>query len=132
MRYLTLVGRVLYTAIFLFGAPGHFTATYAGYAAQAGVPAPSVLVPIAGVIALAGGLSVLLGYRAKQGAWLLVVFLVPVTLFMHKFWGVTHPMMAQMQQVNFIKNLGLLGGALLIAYFGTGPLSLDARRTGPA
>ena len=131
MRYLTLVGRVLYTAIFLFGAPGHFTATYAGYAAQAGVPAPSVLVPIAGVIALAGGLSVLLGYRAKQGAWLLVVFLVPVTLFMHKFWGVTDPMMAQMQQVNFIKNLGLLGGALLIAYFGTGPLSLDARRTTP-
>jgi putative oxidoreductase len=131
MRYLPLVGRVLYTAIFLFGAPGHFTAQYAGYAAQAGVPAPSVLVPIAGVIALAGGLSVLLGYRAKQGAWLLVVFLVPVTLFMHKFWGVTDPMMAQMQQVNFMKNLGLLGGALLIAYFGTGPLSLDARRTQP-
>ena len=132
MRYLPLVGRVLYTAIFLFGAPGHFTATYVGYATQAGVPAPSVLVPIAGVIALAGGLSVLLGYRAKQGAWLLVLFLVPVTLYMHKFWGVTDPMMAQMQQVNFMKNLGLLGGALLIAYFGTGPLSLDARRTGPA
>ena len=132
MRYLPLVARVLYTAIFLLSAPGHFTAQYAGYAAQAGVPAPSVLVPIAGVLALAGGLSVLLGYRAKLGAWLLVLFLVPVTLWMHKFWGVTDPMMAQMQQVNFMKNLGLLGGALLIAYFGTGPLSLDARLSSPS
>ena len=127
MRYLPLAGRILFTVIFLFGAPGHFTATYAGYAAQAGVPAPGVLVPIAGVIALAGALSVLLGYRAKQGAWLLVVFLIPVTLYMHKFWG-----LVQMQQAHFLKNVGLLGGALLIAYFGSGPLSLDARRTGPA
>jgi len=132
MRYLPLAGRILFTVIFLFGAPGHFTATYAGYAAQAGVPPPGVLVPIAGVIALAGALSVLLGYRAKQGAWLLVVFLIPVTLYMHKFWGLTDPMMVQMQQAHFLKNVGLLGGALLIAYFGSGPLSLDARRTGPA
>lgn len=132
MRYLPLVGRVLYTAIFLFSAPGHFTPQFVGYATQAGVPAPSVLVPIAGVLALAGGLSVLLGYRAKLGAWLLVVFLIPVTFYMHKFWGVTDPMMAQMQQAHFMKNLGLLGAALLIAYFGSGPLSLDARHAPPA
>jgi len=44
----------------------------------------------------------------------------------------TDPMMAQMQQAHFLKNVGLLGGALLIAYFGAGPLSLDDRRTGPA
>src|SRR5881628_3163182 len=132
MRYVAVVGRLLYSAIFLLSGPGHFTAQYAGYAAQAGVPAASALVPLAGVIALAGALSVLLGYRAKIGAWLLVVFLVPVTLYMHKFWGLTDPMMVQMQQAHFLKNVGLLGGALLIAYFGSGPLSLDARRTGPA
>jgi putative oxidoreductase len=41
------------------------------FGAQQGVPLPQVLVPLAGLLSLAGGLSVLLGYRAKLGAWLL-------------------------------------------------------------
>ena len=128
MRYLALVGRLLYSVIFLVSGPFHFTAQYAGYAAQAGVPAASVLVPLAGVISLAVALSVLLGYRAKIGAWLLVVFLVPVTLALHQFWAVHDPMMAQMQQVMFMKNLSMLGAALFLSQTGAGPLSLDARR----
>jgi len=84
------------------------------------------------VIAIAGGLSVALGYRAKLGAWLLVLFLVPVTLAMHNFWTVTDPMMRGMQMALFMKNVSMLGAALLIAYFGAGPVSLDARRRGQA
>src|SRR3989442_14769383 len=57
MRYLALVGRLLYSVIFLVSGPFHFTAQYAGYAAQAGVPPASVLVPLAGVISLAGGVG---------------------------------------------------------------------------
>ena len=78
---------------------------------------------------MAGGLSVLLGYRAKLGAWLIVVFLVPVTLMMHNFWAVHDPVMAQMQMVMFMKNISILGGALLISQFGAGPFSLDAWRS---
>ena len=85
-------------------------------------------VPVSGLIAVAGGLSILVGYRAKLGAWLVVLFLVPVTLMMHKFWAVPDPMMAQIQMMMFMKNLSMLGGALLITQFGAGPLSLDARR----
>ncbi|HYT04146.1 MAG TPA: DoxX family protein [Gemmatimonadales bacterium] len=129
MRYTVLAGRVLYAAIFLLSSPLLFSPQGVGYAVQAGVPAAGLLVPVAGLIALAGALSVVVGYRAKLGAWLLVVFLVPVTFTMHAFWAVKDPMMAQMQQAHFFKNLGLLGAALLIAYFGAGPLSLDARRT---
>jgi putative oxidoreductase len=99
-----------------------------GYAAQQGVPIAGLLVPLSGVIALAGALSVLLGYRARIGAGLLVLFLVPVTVMLHNFWAVADPMMAQMQQVMFLKNLSMLGGALLIAHFGAGPLSVDALR----
>jgi putative oxidoreductase len=127
-RWLAPVGRVLYALIFILAAPGHFKAGTIGYAASAGVPLANVAVPVAGVIALLGGLSVALGFRARVGAWLLVVFLVPVTLFMHRFWGVADPMMAQMQQVNFMKNLALLGAALYLAWAGAGPVSLDARR----
>ena len=127
MRYLVLAGRLLYSAMFITGSPGHFTQQYVGYAAQQGVPAAGLLVPLSGLFALVGGLSVLLGYRAKIGAWLLVVFLVPVTLAMHNFWAVHDPMAAQIQLAMFMKNLSMLGAALLISYFGAGPLSLDAR-----
>ena len=78
------------------------------------------------------GLSVLLGFHARIGGLLLVVFLVPVTLAMHKFWGVADPAVAQLQMILFTKNLALIGGALLIAFFGAGPTSLDARRAASA
>jgi putative oxidoreductase len=127
--YLVLLGRICYSAIFVMTVLGHFSQAYIGYAAQAGVPAAGLLVPLSGVIATAGGLSVALGYKAKIGAWLLVLFLVPVTPMMHNFWAVTDPMMRGMQLAMFMKNVSMLGAALLIAHFGAGPLSLDARRS---
>jgi putative oxidoreductase len=86
-------------------------------------------VPLSGIFALAGGLSVLLGYRARVGAWFIALFLVPVTFMMHKFWAVHDPMMAQIQMIMFMKNVSILGGALLISQFGAGPLSLGARHS---
>jgi putative oxidoreductase len=126
-RYLVLTGRILFSALFLMAAPMHFTQPEIAYAKAAGVPAANLLVPASGLLALAGALSILLGYRAKIGAWLLVLFLVPVTLAMHNFWAVQDPMMAQIQMAMFMKNVSILGGALLISQFGSGPLSLDAR-----
>ena len=128
MVYLVPLGRFLYSAIFLMTLFGHFSAGYIGYAAQAGVPAPGLLVPLSGVIAILGGLSITLGYKAKIGGWLIVLFLVPVSFKMHAFWAVTDPMMRGMQMAMFWKNVSMLGAALLITHFGAGPLSLDARR----
>jgi putative oxidoreductase len=99
------------------------------FSASQGVPLASIAVPLSGVVAIAGGLSILLGYRAKLGAWLIVLFLIPVTLMLHKFWTVQDPMMAQIQMILFMKNVSMLGGALLISQFGAGPFSLDARRS---
>ena len=126
MKYLVLLGRVFYSTIFLKASLGHFSKEIIGYAASQGVPMASLLVPLSGILALLGGLSVLFGYKARWGAWLLVLFLVPVTVMMHKFWGLTDPMAAKIQQIMFMKNLSMLGGALLIAHFGSGPLSMDA------
>jgi putative oxidoreductase len=123
-----LTARVLYTAIFILSGLTHFSSQVVGYAASAGVPFASLAVPAAGILAVAGGLSILLGYRAKIGAWAVVLFLVPVTLMMHNFWAVKDPMMHQMQFVMFMKNLALIGGALLISQFGSGPWSLDDRQ----
>jgi len=124
-----VLGRLFFAAMFLMSGPGLFSKQTIAFAASQGVPLASLAVPFAGALALIGGLSILLGYRAKLGAWLIVVFLVPVTLMMHKFWGVSDPTMAQMQMNNFMKNVSMLGGALLITQFGAGPLSLDARRS---
>lgn len=124
----TLAGRILFSAIFIMSGFLHFSQAEIGYAAQAGVPMARLLVPASGLLALAGGLSILLGYRAKIGGWLLVLFLVPVTLMMHNFWAVKDPMMAQIQMAMFLKNVTIIGGALLISQSGTGALSLDARR----
>lgn len=98
-----------------------------GYAASQGTPAPSFLVPVSGIIAFAGGLSIVFGYKAKLGALLIIIFLVPVTLWMHAFWKITDPMAQQMQMVMFMKNVSMMGAAMLITYFGAGPLSVDEK-----
>jgi len=124
---IAFLGRFLFALIFLMSAPMHFSSQTIAYAASQGVPLASIAVPLSGVIALAGGLSILLGYRARTGAWLIVLFLAAVTPMMHNFWTVTDPMMHQMQFIMFMKNLSMLGGALFISQVGTGPWSLDAR-----
>ena len=124
-----VLGRFLFALIFLMAGANHFNKQSIGYAASQGVPLAAIAVPLAGVLAIAGGLSILLGYRAKLGAWLIVLFLVPVTFMMHKFWTVQDPMMAQVQMIMFMKNISMLGGALLLSHFGAGPLSLDVRRS---
>ncbi len=126
-RAMPLVGRILFAFIFVASAPGHFTEGMIAYAASAGLPLANVLVPLSGIIALAGGLSVMLGFHAKWGAALLILFLLPVTLTMHAFWSVSDPQLHQMQLAMFMKNVSMIGGALVIAYFGAGPMSLDAR-----
>src|SRR5688572_29483612 len=125
MKYLVLTGRIFFSLIFLMTVTFHFKSDAVNYASSHNVPIPNVLVPLSGLIAIAGGLCIALGFRAKMGAWLLILFLVPVTFMMHAFWKETDPMQTQMQMTNFMKNLSLLGGALLITYFGSGPLSLD-------
>jgi putative oxidoreductase len=123
-----LLGRLLFVLIFLMSGPRHFMGQTIAYAASQGVPLASIAVPFSGLLALAGGLSILLGYRARIGAWLIVLFLVGVTPMLHNFWAVTDPMMYQMQMVMFMKNVSMLGGALVISQLGSGPWSLDSRR----
>jgi putative oxidoreductase len=125
---IVILGRLFFVLIFLMAAPNNFSKQGIAYAASQGAPLASLGVPLMGIISLVGGLSILLGYRAKVGAWLIIAFLLIVTPIMHKFWGVADPMMAQVQMINFLKNFSMLGGALLITQFGAGPLSLDARR----
>jgi putative oxidoreductase len=124
---IVFLGRLLFALIFIMSGPRHFMSQTIAYAAAQGVPMASIAVPLSGLLAILGGLSILLGYRARIGAWLIALFLIGVTPMLHKFWGVTDPMMHQMQFIMFMKNVSMLGGALLISQLGSGPWSLDSR-----
>jgi putative oxidoreductase len=125
MQYVLLLGRIFYSLIFLWAFFGHFSAKTIEFATNHGIPMATVLMPILGIIAFLGGLSILLGYKAKWGAWLIVIFLAVMTCMMHKFWRLEDPMMAMVHRAMFLKNLALIGAALMIAFFGSGPLSLE-------
>lgn len=129
MKFLFPLGRVLFALIFIAAAPRHFTREGIHHAADLGVPAAEMLVPLSGVLALAGGVSVAAGYKARWGAWALIAFLVPVTFWMHAYWRLSNPDVAHVQQAMFFKNVSMLGAALLISQFGAGPISFDERRT---
>src|SRR5215471_19097122 len=118
MHILYVVGRVLFASIFIVAAPRHFTAEGINHAADLGVPLAALCVPVSGLMALAGGLSVASGYRTQWGAWLLLAFLVPVTVMMHAFWRLHDPQAVHIQQAMFMKNVALAGAALLLAQAG--------------
>ncbi|MFN8286562.1 MAG: DoxX family protein [Chitinophagales bacterium] len=126
MKYILLLGRLLFSFLFLHTVSNHFSPQTIAHAASVGLPMANILVPLSGVIAILGGLSIALGYKARLGGWLIVLFLIPVTFTMHAFWRETDPMQIQMQTGAFIKNLSLLGAAFYITYFGAGLLSIDA------
>jgi putative oxidoreductase len=127
MKYLVPIGRIFFSLIFIMSGFAHFSKSTIGYAASQGVPLASIAVPLSGLIAIVGGFSIALGFQTKWGAWLIVLFLIPVTFMMHPFWKVQDPMMSQIQMAMFMKNISMLGSAFAFAYFGAGPVSIDAR-----
>lgn len=124
---IVLLGRLFFGLIFVLAGPRHFAGQTIAYAASQGVPLASLVVPFSGALAILGGLSILLGYRARIGAWFIALFLIGVTPMMHNFWAASDPMAHQMQFIMFMKNISMLGGALVISQLGAGPWSLDSR-----
>lgn len=128
MKYIVLIGRILFSIIFINSGFHHFSKASVDYANSQNVPMADILVPFSGILAILGGVSILIGYKARIGAWLLIAFLIPVTIMMHGFWHFNDPAAQQVQISMFLKNTSMLGAAFLIAWFGSGPLSLDQRK----
>lgn len=119
MEVVFLVGRILFVLAFLLsGSTMHLLQARQGieYARMYRVPAPELMVPVSGLIAVLGGLSVALGIWGDLGALLLVAFLLPVAFYMHAFWKETDPQQQANQMAHFLKNLSMAGGALVLFY----------------
>ena len=111
-----IIGRIIFGLYFIRSAYHHFTRVSAmsAYAGAKGVPSPKLAIMGSGVLLLLGGLSMLLGVKPFIGGMLLILFLVPVTFTMHNFWKDQDPGMKMSNNVNFYKNLALLGAGLMI------------------
>lgn len=123
-----LVGRGLLSVIFLLSGLGKIAdwSGTAGYMAAKHMPAVPFFLAAAIVVELAAGLSVLAGYKARLGALVLFAYLIPVTLIFHNFWAF-EGMEQKMQMINFLKNAAIMGGLLMVAANGAGPISVDER-----
>jgi putative oxidoreductase len=127
MKITALIGRVLFSLIFFFSGFSLFSAATIGYTASQGVPLAGLLVPLSGMMSIVGSISIMLGYKTRIGAVLTAIFLVPVTLVFHHFWTIADPGTRETQMIDFMKNISMLGGSLILFVHGAGPFSLDAR-----
>jgi putative oxidoreductase len=121
-----LIARITMGVLFIIPAIRQIT-NYAGtikYFASLGFPAPEAMVVLAVVIELVAGTLIILGWKTRWAAWLLVLYVVIATAMAHRFWQ--FPEAQQFNQLNhFLKNLAVIGGLLYIITFGPGRISVE-------
>jgi putative oxidoreductase len=120
-----LVGRVLLSILFILSGFAKLTAISgtAGWFASIGLPFPTLTTVVVGLVELLGGLAILVGFKTRIAAILLAVFTLAATAIAHLDFA------DQMQVLMLQKNLGLVGGFLLLAAVGAGSISIDGRRS---
>lgn len=130
---LNILGRIMLATIFLMSAVGNKIPNFgnvAAYMTSEGVPASQFMLVGAILFLILGSLSIILGFKTRIGAGLLIVFLALATYYFHDFWTFAPDSKDfEMQMIQFMKNLGLAGAMLMLIANGAGPGSLDNRRT---
>jgi putative oxidoreductase len=130
--FLSLISRLMLCAIFVMSAVANkiprFGATIAMMEAE-GIPQAKYMLIGAIAFLILGSLLVILGYKARFGALLLLIFLALATYYFHDFWKIKDDQAAQtVEMISFMKNLGLGGAMLFLLANGSGHWSLDGSR----
>ncbi len=126
-----LLGRLLIAALFIPAGFHKITgfAGVSGYMAAKGLPFPDFLLILTIIIELGGGILILIGWRAKEAALIIALFLIPVTVVFHAFWSFDDAQAMAAEQRVFMKNIGIMGGLFVMAGLGAGPLSIGQRNS---
>ena len=128
-----LVGRILLASLFLVAGIRKLMApaASAGYFAKLGFPMTDVLVWVVIAVEIGGALLLILGWKTRWAAYALAIFTVIATCAAHRFWEFSDAAQYAAQLNNFLKNLAVIGGMLILAATGPGPNSMDGRRRAP-
>ena len=123
-KYSPVIGRVLISLVFILSGIGKITdfGGYLGYMQAFNVPFTTFALIIAMAIELLGGISLLFGLKTKWVAWTLIIYTALLTLIFHT------KLADPTQMVQFLKNLAIIGGLILIANYGPGQFSLDKKK----
>ena len=123
-----LAGRILLALIFILSGYGKITA-FAGtsaYMTSKGVPFAEVLAALSIAVELGGGLAIVFGWKAREAAILIFLWMIPVTLMFHNPLGLD-PAMAKQQMIHLEKNLSIMGGLLVLFAFGPGRFEFETK-----
>ena len=115
MEVLLIIGRVLFSLIFIGAGIGHLVQpkSTAAYAELRGVPNADWRVRISGVLIAAGGLGVILGVWMDLAALGLTVYVLIAAFLIHHFWSDEEPTKTT-EMAMFMKNLAIAGAGLII------------------
>ena len=118
------LGRAMISALFLLSGVSKIAAPAMtiGYIQAMGLPLPTIAFGLAATVEIVGGLALLLGFRTRITAVILLLFTLATAVFFHNQLG------DQNQFIHFFKNVAIAGGLLNIVAFGAGRISLDGRR----
>tara|TARA_B100001564_G_scaffold259698_1_gene221488 strand:- start:1952 stop:2350 length:399 start_codon:yes stop_codon:yes gene_type:complete len=111
------IGRVLLGIYFLL--PGiSKIPTYVGtteYMLLHNIPLASILLPITIVLQIGLGAMLIIGYRIKESALILAALTIFINIGMHDFWNEYPNTDAGHETQNFVKNLGIFAGLLVLS-----------------
>ena len=124
-----LVGRFLLGMYFII--PGIQKITdfenMSAYMQAHDVPLIGVLLPLTILIQLAAGVALIVGFKGKFAAFILAGLTLVISIYMHDFWSMEEGVARMHEMQNFIKNMAIMGGLLVVAGLGTGKFSIDSR-----
>ncbi|AET67910.1 putative membrane protein [Desulfosporosinus orientis DSM 765] len=114
---LLLIGRIFFALTFIFSGITQLI-NYKGTVqlmSTSGVPFPKFSAIASSLMAVAGGIGIVFHAYSLYGSIMIILFLLPATYFGHKFWGVKNKKEKTNQMQHFMKNISLIGGAIIIA-----------------
>ena len=121
-----LIGRVFLSFIFFYHAYDAivFSKSTRQLMTEYGITWNQNFLFLSGIgLLVVGGTLILIGYRAKFGAFLLLLFWVPVTFVLYSFWNDPEPQNRE-NAIQFMKNIAITGGLLMVLVNGAGRYSV--------
>jgi len=127
---LSFAGRLLLASLFLPAGIGKITgfAGTVGFIASVGLPFPALAAVLALTLEIAGSVALIVGIGTRPAAIALALFTLVASLFFHPYWAVSADQQF-VTQLLFFKNMGVVGGLLMLAASGAGAWSVDVRQS---